>query len=119
MDKLKLREYLQSNTTRLFMIGGRASEDIYQKKKQIRLAMVGRPFEFVYDGPVRRVKPFQAKLWVRPAPKVGSYAGFGYLNYLDPDNRSGLEAMESFDSACKAYEREFGYYPDSILLVRV
>ncbi len=101
------------------MIGGKASEDMYPKKKQIKLAMACRPFEFVYDGPVRRVKPFQAKLWVSPAPKVGSYAGFGYLNYLEPNNRNGLDPMESFKSACKVYEREFGYYPESILLVRV
>ncbi|SIT94668.1 hypothetical protein [Pontibacter indicus] len=119
MDKLKLREYLQSNTTRLFMIGGRASEDMYPKKKQIELAMAGRPFEFVYDGPVRRVKPFQAKLWVSPAPKIGSYAGFGYMNYLDPLNRNGLEAMQSLESACKSYEQEFGYYPENVLLIRV
>ncbi|MCP2043492.1 hypothetical protein [Pontibacter sp. HSC-36F09] len=119
MDKFKLREYLQSNTARLFMIGGIASDDLYPQKKIIKQAMQGRPIEFVYEGPTRRVKPYQAKLWVSAAPTVGSYVGFGYTNYLDPTSRNGLEAMDSFESACKAYEMEFGYYPENILLVRV
>jgi len=119
MDKFKLREYLQRNATRLFMIGGVTSDELYSKKKKIRLAMQGRTIEFVYEGLTRRVKPFQARLWVSAAPKVGNYAGSGYKNYLDPESRNGLEAMESFGSACKAYEIEFGYYPTSILLVRV
>ncbi|WP_299988779.1 hypothetical protein [uncultured Pontibacter sp.] len=101
------------------MIGGKASEDMYPKKKEIKQAMQGRFFEFVYEGPVRRVKPFQAKLWVAAAPKEGSYGGFGYMNYLEPDNRNGLEPMDSLMSACKAFENEFGYYPENILLVRV
>jgi hypothetical protein len=41
------------------------------------------------------------------------------MDYLNPTSRHGLTEMLSFESACKAFEKEFGYYPDKILLVRV
>ncbi|GAB3194769.1 hypothetical protein ABID22_000114 [Pontibacter aydingkolensis] len=119
MDKIKLRDYRQKNATRLFMIGGKVSEDMYPKKKEIRLAMAGRPFEFVYEGPVSRAKPFQVKLWIEQAPKEDNYTGHGYMDYFNPTSRFGLDVMQSFESACKFYEKEFGYYPQQILLVRV
>lgn len=119
MDKIKLREYRLRIVSRLFMIGGKPSEDMYLVKKQIREAMQGKPVEFVYEGYISNVKPYQAKLWIEQAPSEGLYAGVGYKNYLEPSSRNGFSVTASFASACRAFEKEFGYYPEQILLVRV
>src|SRR5688572_20464635 len=114
MDRIKLREY-KPRGTRLFLLAVKDPSELESIKLEVKQAARGRTVAFDYEGATSEVQPFQARLWVDRAPNEGDNSGVGYMDYLNPSSSFGLDEVSSFESACKAFERENGYYPDRIL----